>query len=77
MRLIKAVTPLLMVLLAAGHASSNSTIESFSKAKKLLEKEVYFDHRVTLYGSATFNAKKKSQCLLVIALANMSNDQSV
>lgn len=36
----------------------NKTIESFNKAKKLLEREVYFDHRKTLYCSADFDAKK-------------------
>jgi len=39
-------------------AQGNKTIESFSKAKKLLERKVYFDHRETLYCSAEFDAKK-------------------
>lgn len=36
----------------------NKTIESFNKAKKLLERKVYFDHRKTLYCSAAFDANK-------------------
>lgn len=36
----------------------NQTIESFNKAKKLLEKDVYFDHRTTLYCGATFDSEK-------------------
>ena len=39
-------------------AAGNTTIESFNKAKRLLEREVYFDHRVTLYCGAAFDAKK-------------------
>jgi deoxyribonuclease-1 len=39
--------------------SSNESIQSFSKAKKLLEKKVYQDHRETLYCGASFNAKKQ------------------
>lgn len=38
--------------------SGNTRIESFNKAKRLLEREVYFDHRVTLYCGAKFDAKK-------------------
>jgi deoxyribonuclease-1 len=36
----------------------NKTIESFNKAKKLLESKVYFDHRETLYCSAEFTPNK-------------------
>lgn len=39
--------------------SENQTNDSFNKAKKILEKQVYHDHRITLYCSATFNSKKK------------------
>jgi deoxyribonuclease-1 len=39
-------------------ADGNTTIQSFSKAKKLLQKEVYFDHRQTIYCNASFDAKK-------------------
>lgn len=40
------------------HASGNLTNESFSKAKKTLEREVYFDHRETVYCGARFDEKK-------------------
>jgi deoxyribonuclease-1 len=39
-------------------ADGNTIISSFSKAKKLLQKEVYFDHRQTIYCNASFDAKK-------------------
>nr|WP_211217121.1 endonuclease [Psychromonas hadalis] len=39
--------------------ASNQTNDSFSRAKKNLEKQVYHDHRVTLYCDATFDSKKK------------------
>ena len=40
-------------------AAGNEKIESFNKAKKLLEQKVYFDHRVTFYCQAPFDAKKR------------------
>jgi len=40
-------------------SSGNETIQSFSKAKKFLQNEVYFDHRKTIYCDATFNSKKE------------------
>lgn len=40
-------------------AEGNTRIESFSKAKKLLEQKVYFDHRETFYCRALFNQKKQ------------------
>jgi len=39
-------------------ADGNTSIPSFSKAKKLLQHEVYFDHRETLYCSAEFTPDK-------------------
>lgn len=39
--------------------AENQTIKSFNKAKKLLEKQVYADHRETLYCGAKFNSKKQ------------------
>jgi deoxyribonuclease-1 len=39
-------------------AGGNESIESFSKAKKLLQKKVYHDHRETIYCGAEFDAKK-------------------
>ena len=39
--------------------ASNQTIESFSKAKKILDTQVYQHHRETLYCGASFDANKK------------------
>lgn len=52
-------TLLLATLISSASLAANMEIESFSKAKKLLEKEVYNNHRITLYCGATFDAKKK------------------
>lgn len=46
------------LMLAIPAQAANTSIESFSKAKKLLENKVYFDHRVTLYCRMPFDAKK-------------------
>ncbi len=55
----------LIAILSAVLASStaiasggNTTIDSFNKAKKLLQSEVYFDHRETIYCGAEFDTKK-------------------
>jgi deoxyribonuclease-1 len=54
------VFALILMLLASTSAFSagNETIQSFSKAKKALEKKVYFDHRETIYCAAKFDSKK-------------------
>ena len=36
-------------------AQGNTSIESFNKAKKILENEVYYDHRITLYCGYDFD----------------------
>ena len=36
----------------------NTTNQSFSKAKKILERQVYFDHRTTFYCNAEFDERK-------------------
>ncbi len=63
MKLTKFVLPL--CLLAASSAISstafavgNASNDSFSKSKKMLERQVYQDHRVTIYCGAKFDAKK-------------------
>jgi len=43
----------------AALADGNTTIQSFSKAKKLLEREVYHDHRETIYCAADFTPTKQ------------------
>jgi deoxyribonuclease I len=50
---------LLATLLFSAASSANQEIDSFSKAKRLLEKQVYNNHRITLYCGATFDASKK------------------
>lgn len=40
-------------------AAGNTTNDSFSKAKKMLERSVYFDHRETIYCAASFDSKKR------------------
>ena len=40
-------------------SAGNTTNDSFNKAKKMLEREVYFDHRITIYCGAEFDEKKK------------------
>ncbi len=43
----------------AENTMGNSTIKSFSKAKKMLMKRVYHDRRITFYCQAPFDAHKK------------------
>jgi len=53
------ITALLVTLISTPALTANQEIQSFSKAKKILEKQVYNNHRVTLYCGATFDAKKR------------------
>ena len=46
---------LLLVLPSVAFAGGNEWNDSFNKAKKKLERQVYYDHRVTLYCGATFD----------------------
>lgn len=55
----KIITLLIAISIAISALAANQEIQSFSKAKKILAKQVYNDHRTTLYCGATFNAKKK------------------
>jgi deoxyribonuclease-1 len=50
---------MLLALITLPTLAANQEIQSFSKAKKLLEKKVYNNHRVSLYCGAIFDAKKK------------------
>lgn len=52
-----SLLPLLMVPFVAT-AAGNTEIDSFNRAKHLLETKVYKDHRVTLYCEASFDEKK-------------------
>lgn len=56
---MKFICLVLMVFVSfSAAAGGNESIESFSKAKKNLERYVYMDHRKTLYCSAEFDSKK-------------------
>jgi deoxyribonuclease-1 len=52
------ITLMILCISVASLAGGNESIESFSKAKKLLQKKVYHDHRETIYCGAEFDAKK-------------------
>jgi deoxyribonuclease I len=61
-------TRILMVLLllslpamAMARPAGNTWNDSFNKAKKTLERQVYTDHRITFYCGSPFNAEKKIQ----------------
>jgi deoxyribonuclease-1 len=57
---MKAILSLLMgTLITTSTLAANQEIQSFNKAKKLLEKQVYNNHRQTLYCGATFDTKKR------------------
>jgi len=53
------ITELIAALITTPAFSANTEIQSFSKPKKVLEKQVYNNHSTTLYCGATFDAKKK------------------
>ena len=61
--IIKKTSCLLAVVLwmscASADAAQNTTINSFSKAKKTLLTKVYYDHHKTIYCGAEFHADKK------------------
>ncbi len=40
-------------------ATGNTSNDSFADAKRMLERQVYFDHRETLYCGAEFDAQKR------------------
>ncbi len=53
------ISLLITLIMASGaQAAGNERNESFNKAKKMLERQVYYDHRVTLYCGAVFDEKK-------------------
>jgi deoxyribonuclease-1 len=53
------ISLLVATLISTPTFAANQEIQSFSKAKKILEKKVYNNHRTTLYCGASFDAKKK------------------
>ena len=62
-KLASIILSLALVFLCTGPAfpadRGNTTIQSFSKAKKILLMQVYKDHRTTFYCGCPFNAKKQ------------------
>lgn len=50
---------LIAITIATPTLAANQEIQSFSKAKKILERQIYSNHRITLYCGATFDSKKK------------------
>lgn len=53
------ITLLITILIATPALAGNQEIQSFSQAKRTLEKFVYNKNRTTLYCGATFDAKKQ------------------
>lgn len=49
---------LVSCLPALAASATDTTNDSFSKAKRMLEREVYQDNRVTIYCGAKFDSKK-------------------
>ncbi|WP_065204259.1 endonuclease [Shewanella woodyi] len=56
-----AIPFILLAFSSSTIAAGNTSNDSFNKAKKMLEREVYQDHRVTIYCGAKFDAKKYVQ----------------
>lgn len=56
---MKSISISLITLLIFSAASlANQKIDSFSKAKRLLERQIYNNHRTSLYCGATFDVNK-------------------
>jgi len=55
----KFISLLIVILISAPALAANQEIQSFRKAKNILEKQVYNKHRTTLYCGASFDAKKQ------------------
>jgi deoxyribonuclease-1 len=53
------ISLLVAILLITPVLAANQEVQSFSKAKKILEKKVYKNNRLTLYCGAAFDTKKK------------------
>ncbi len=52
------ISLLLGIFISTNILAANQEIQSFSKAKKLLNQKIYNDYRKTIYCGATFDAKK-------------------
>ena len=59
MTLVRTAAALMAATFALGAlAAGNTTNEDFRDSKKMLERKVYFDHRVTLYCGYAFDRQK-------------------
>ena len=56
---MKCIYLFICLLLSFSSFAQNQTNQSFNKAKKMLERSVYNDHRVTIYCEAAFDSSKK------------------
>ncbi|ACS79471.1 endonuclease [Maridesulfovibrio salexigens] len=56
--LIFLLIPIICCAGSSNNHRGNTLIQSFNKSKKLLEQQVYFDHRETIYCGAKFDSKK-------------------
>lgn len=61
MRMLLILLCILVSFPLTGRAEGNMQNESFARAKRLLEREVYHDHRQTLYCGAAFDERKRIQ----------------
>ena len=52
----KFINLFIVISFSAPALAANQEIQSFRKAKNILEKQVYNNHRTTLYCGATFDA---------------------
>ena len=78
---MKFTNPLFTVVLlsfsACSVAAGDQTNQSFSKAKKNLERAVYQDYRGTIYCAATFDNKKMWLHQPVLKRKNIKREPSV
>tara|TARA_R110001583_G_scaffold94384_8_gene237902 strand:- start:5779 stop:6519 length:741 start_codon:yes stop_codon:yes gene_type:complete len=57
--ILKTTLSISLIFLSISSFAANQSIQSFSKAKRLLEREIYSNHRETLYCAAKFNSDKQ------------------
>lgn len=55
---VMAILLALLVMASGALAAGNEWNDSFGRAKNVLERQIYYDHRVTLYCGAAFDEKK-------------------
>lgn len=59
MRKILSLALCALLLPCVAVAGGNTTNDSFSRSKKLLERQVYYDHRETIYCGAAFDEQRR------------------